>query len=274
MKSIIVPVDFSATSYEAANYAQQLAHQTGAKLTLLHAFLSPSLMPADSTLELTEEGLWKKHLEMLGLLAEKMEKKDPTIKIEYIQLRGTVTESVRQLSESIQSQMVVIGMHGASGLSRTIIGSNALQVALQTSIPVLIIPPGAVYSTVKDLGLATDFREVEKRVPEKKIEDLIALLGARLHILHVDFENRKWNAEVPLQSGLLETMFQEYHPSYHFIEDPNVTEGLTSFAENNSIEWLMAVKSKEGWMERLIRQHHLKDLVFNSKIPLLVLTAD
>lgn len=271
MKAIIVPVDFSPVSLNAAKFALKLASQTGGKIVLLHAFLSPSAMPVLGDIELTEEGLWDFYTEELNQLIEKLEKEDPAIKIEQMQIRGTVTESVRQLTDALSTQMIVMGTSGAGNSNILLFGSNTLRVTEESSVPVLIVPPDAEYKSISDIGLTTDFIKVDERIPEKKIEEVIGMFGARLHIMHVDDESKNWNEETPLQSGLIESMFQEFHPEYHFINHKNLAEGLSEFAERNSIEMLIAIKGEYNWLQKLFHKNHVKELALHSRIPLLVI---
>ncbi len=271
MQAIIVPVDFSPVSLNAAKFALKIARQTGGKILLLHAFLSPSAMPVMGDVELTEEGLWDFYSDELKQLVESLEKEEPFVKIEQIQIRGTVTESVSQLSDSLVSQMVVMGISGAGKGEIALFGSNTLRVAEQSNIPVLIVPPGAKFNSISNIGLTTDFKNVDKRIPEKKIEEIIGLFGAKLHIMHIDYNNKNWNEETPLQSGLIESMFQEFHPEYHFINHPDLAEGLSEYAEKNSIELLIAIKGEYNWLQKLFRKDHVKQLAIHIRIPILII---
>jgi nucleotide-binding universal stress UspA family protein len=42
MKNIVVPVDFSDASYNAANYAAMMANIFNANIILVHAYINPS----------------------------------------------------------------------------------------------------------------------------------------------------------------------------------------------------------------------------------------
>ena len=271
MKAIIVPVDFSPVSINAARYALNIAAQTGGKIVLLHAFLSPSAMPVIGDVELTEEGLWEFYEDELKILTENLEKEKSGIKIEHMQMRGTVSESVAQLSDALASQMIVMGITGAGAAEITFFGSNTLNVSQQSKIPVLIVPPEAKFKQVEDIGLTTDFKNVDKRIPEKQVEEMLTLFGAKLHVMFVDDENKNWTSDTPLQSGLVESMFQEYQPQYHFINHPNLAEGLSDCAEKNNIGLLICIKNDYNWLQKLFHKNHIKQLAVHSRIPLLIM---
>jgi nucleotide-binding universal stress UspA family protein len=69
LKTILVPVDFSPTSENAAQYALQLCKQAGAKIILIHAYEPPPSFPMVEGMIYTEESLkefMKQKLETLS----------------------------------------------------------------------------------------------------------------------------------------------------------------------------------------------------------------
>jgi hypothetical protein len=100
---------------------------------------------------------------------------------------------------------------------------------------------------------------------------LADLIQAKRPIVASMVKNKNWNEETPLQSGLVESMFQEFHPEYHFINHPNLAEGLSEYAETNSIEMLIAIKGEYNWLKKLFHKDHVKQLALHTRIPLLVI---
>ncbi|MBX9784974.1 MAG: universal stress protein [Chitinophagaceae bacterium] len=271
MKTFLVPVDFSSTSVHAARYARQLAKQVGAKIILVHAYEPPPSFPMVEGMLYTEESLRELMKDKLNQLAAEMEKEDPLIKTEAMLMDGNLKQVTTSLTEAMQVFLIVMGITGAGKIKETFIGSNTLAVAKANSVPVLIVPEQAQYTLVNDVGLTTDFRDVAENIPDKKIKEFLVNAGARLHVLNVDFDLKSWNNDTPFQSGLIETMFESFHPTYHFIEGENVAEDLSSYALNNSIEMLIAVPKKHNMMQKIFGGSHTKELAFHSKVPVLVI---
>ncbi len=271
MKTILVPVDFSGTSTHAARYAQQLAKQVGAKLILVHAYEPPPSFPMVEGMLYSEESLRSLMKEKLEQLAIELDKEEPVIKIESMVMDGNLKDVVKALTDAMQVFLIVMGITGAGKIKETFIGSNTLEVAKTNTVPVLIVPELANFTSITDIGLTTDFRDVINAIPDKKIIELVKTFGARLHVLNIDFQQRNWNEDVPFQSGLIETMFEHMHPSYHFIEGENVAEGLSTYALAHSIEILIAVPKKHNLLHQLFAGSHTKEIAFHSKVPVLVL---
>ena len=271
MKTILVPIDFSATAIHAARYAQPLAEQIGAKIILIHAYEPPPSFPMVEGMLYTDESLRHLMKDKLEQLAVDLEKEHPIIKVEAMCMDGSLKQVMQTLTDAMEVFLIVMGITGAGKLKETFIGSNTLDVARSNKVPVLIVPERANYANINDIGLATDFRDVVEKIPEKKIKEIIQIFGARLHVLNVDFKQRHWDNDVPFQSGLVETMFEHYHPTYHFIENENMADGLSDYALKHSIELLIAIPKKMNFVQKLLAGSHTKELVFHSRVPVLVI---
>jgi nucleotide-binding universal stress UspA family protein len=271
LKTILVPVDFSPTSENAAQYALQLCKQTGSKIILIHAYEPPPTFPMVEGLVYTEESLAVLMRQKLETLSATLTKQEPIIKVEHMMLNGSLAEVIQNLTEAMQILMIVMGITGAGKLKETFIGSNTLSVAEKITVPVLIIPEQARFTSVTDIGLTTDFHDVTDTIPYKKINELITVLGARLHVLNVASDQKKWPDDTPYQSGLVETMFEHHHPTYHFIEGEHVAESVSNYSLTHSIEIVLAFPRKQNLLKKLFAGSHTKELAFHSKVPVMVI---
>jgi nucleotide-binding universal stress UspA family protein len=271
LKTILVPVDFSPTSENAAQYALQLCKQAGAKIILIHAYEPPPSFPMVEGMIYTEESLKEFMKQKLETLSATLAKQEPIIKVEHMLLNGSLTNVIQTLTDAMQVLLIVMGITGAGKLKETFIGSNTLSVAETTTVPVLIIPELARFTAVTDMGLTTDFQEVTDTIPYKKINELITVFGARLHVLNVAPDQQTWADDTPFQSGLVETMFEHHHPTYHFIEGEHVAESVSNYALTHSIEIVMAFPRKQNFLKKIFAGSHTKELAFHSKVPVMVI---
>jgi nucleotide-binding universal stress UspA family protein len=271
MKTILVPVDFSSTSLNAASYALQYAKQIGGKLILIHAYKQPLLYPLYQGVEVSPEGMHEIKKKELELLGSQLSELAPLIKVEHMMFDGDLVDVLSSLTDAMQVDFIVMGITGAGKLKETFIGSNTLAVAKNCNVPVLIVPENAVFTRITDIGLTTDFRDVINTIPDTIVSDLVKSTGARLHVLNVDFKNRQWTNDTPFQSGLVESMFQQYHPQYHFIDKQDMVEGLNEYANKFSIEILLVIPQKHNLIEKIFSGSHTKELIFHSDVPVMVM---
>lgn len=271
MKTILVPIDFSSTSLNAASYALQYAKQVGGKLMLIHAYQQPLFFPLYQGIEVSPEGMREIKKKELELVASQLAELQPLIKVEHMMFNGELVDVLTSLTDAMQVAFIVMGITGAGKLRERYIGSNTLAVAKSCKVPVLIVPENAVFTRINDIGLTTDFRDVIKIIPDHIVSELIKSTGARLHVLNVDFKNRQWTNDTPFQSGLVETMFQQYHPQYHFIDKQDMVEGLNEYANKFSIELLLVIPQKHNLIEKIFSGSHTKELIFHSDVPVMVM---
>lgn len=138
---ILVPVDFSETASAALDYATFLAKTFGARIELLHV-IDPLThvsgeaiyVGADRTETVREYGL-RIAAEELARLSDKLER-------ENLAVRVTVEEGVpweRIVAGAERADLVVMGTHGRTGLSRMFLGSVTDKVVQRSVTPVLTI---------------------------------------------------------------------------------------------------------------------------------------
>ena len=138
LERILVPVDFSACSLDALEYAVVVAQQAKASLMLLHV-LEPVSYGLDftlshsRTLELVREN-WTKRLEDL---ASSLKVTDVPVEV---QLRGDLpADSILDSAQTLLCDLIVMGTHGRRGISHAISGSVAEAVLRKALCPVIAV---------------------------------------------------------------------------------------------------------------------------------------
>ena len=138
LERLLVPVDFSACSLEALEYAAVVAQQAKASLMLLHV-LEPVSYGLDFTLghSRTREQVretWTKRLEELA--ASLRVRQVPVAS----QLRGGLpADSILDAAQTLPCDLIVMGTHGRRGISHVFSGSVAEAVLRKASCPVLTV---------------------------------------------------------------------------------------------------------------------------------------
>ena len=142
---ILVPMDFSEASKEAAKYAFSLADRYGAELHAVHVVedIAPSLpeaarhmasFPEDYTAQARELAEKQLAAELPSDLAGGREV------VQVIKVGAPLVHILDYAAEN-NVDLIVMGTHGRTGLSRFLIGSVAERVVRHAPCPVLIIRP-------------------------------------------------------------------------------------------------------------------------------------
>ena len=134
-KKILFPTDFSHTGDAALNTAATLAREWGAKLIIAHVEEPPLAygggemyygMPEPRTADLAK------------MLEEVVPGKTP-VPCEHRLITGEPSEAIIRLAEAEQVDLIVMGTHGRTGLSRFLMGSVAEAVVRGAKCPVLTL---------------------------------------------------------------------------------------------------------------------------------------
>lgn len=153
IQTILVPTDFSEIAEKALHVARALARDHRAKLVLMSAPLPPPpaaevYVPVGDFAGLTEEA--RRQLTSLA-------KTVTELPVETRVLVGSPGSAIVELANDCQADLIVMGTHGRSGLSRVLLGSVAEYVLRHAPCPVLTIKPAAAehLSHEEETSLAT-----------------------------------------------------------------------------------------------------------------------
>jgi len=138
-RKVLVPTDFSELSHKAVEKAVELAQRFGAKIDLVHV-LEPPPYPEFGYVHVPmKEGALRK---MAEDHFEKLRKDIPPLAdlIDYTPVRtGNAPYEIVQAARQLNSDLIVIGTHGRTGLKRLALGSTAEKVVRHAHCPVLVL---------------------------------------------------------------------------------------------------------------------------------------
>jgi nucleotide-binding universal stress UspA family protein len=135
LQTILLATDFSERSDAAFRQACSLTRQCGARLYVLHVGVPP--------LSLTDRSLSPGHSDPLRearLAAVRAHHPaPPDVEVEYRLAEGDPADEVLRAARELGCDLIVMGTHGRSGLSRWFMGSVTEQVLREAACPVLAV---------------------------------------------------------------------------------------------------------------------------------------
>jgi nucleotide-binding universal stress UspA family protein len=273
MKKLLVPTDFSDTSKNAARFAVQMAADIqNAKIILIH--VSDKITGGSDGSPLTEDDDDRRII----LTAALSQLKDELLAvaqapIEFVTEKGT--SLVETLSRYVRHQaidMVIMGITGATRLEQIFMGSNTLEMAKESVCPVLIIPPDAKYRKIKNVVLASDFKEVDITIPVAPLKATLDLFKPALHIVNVDSEHYvELTDEFKVERAKLETMLKNYSPEFYFIRQYDFFDAISQFVEDKNADLIVIVPKDRSFVSGLFKTSHTKKLAYHSHIPIVAI---
>ena len=137
-KNILVPTDFGAPAKHALQVALALAEKFDANVTLLHACWTPPwTYAATEALGWPMEEYDTAAKKELDLALGDARKQYP--RVDELFVAGDPAESILESARKVDADLLVLGTHGRSGLSRVFLGSVAEKVTRRATIPVLTV---------------------------------------------------------------------------------------------------------------------------------------
>ena len=175
LSRILAAVDFSEPARAAFDQALALARAHGAELTVVHA------VPADQSFGSKARA----RIALIGKLRQRAEAADVALRVSV--QHGDPTKVILLHARARQSDLIVLGTHQRTGLSRLRAGSIAERVTVRAAQPVLIVPAGSTARALPSFDniiAATDFGAASRAAVEHALA-LARGTNRRLTVVHV-----------------------------------------------------------------------------------------
>jgi nucleotide-binding universal stress UspA family protein len=137
LSKILLPVDFSERSVEAAHYAKALACRFQSELTVAHVFeLSDAIgiVPATGTYPEWQE---RRRAEMRRMLQEFHVEEFRNMAVQRVLLEGDIAGAIVDLAHAEKMDLIVMPTHGYGRFRRFVVGSVTAKVLHDVDCPVL-----------------------------------------------------------------------------------------------------------------------------------------
>ena len=257
MHRVIIPVDFSETSLNAARFtAQMLAGKKNAIAVLYNNYESPG----DYDVVIGYQESLKKEF-----LAQGVEH------VEYeSEMGGDLIENIARLAHTTRATLIVMGITGKSEVRQAMFGSNTLKLVDKNLLPVMIIPQDAVYKGINNVVFTSDFKDVEDSTPAPLINAVLEIFTPKLHILNVNKEHYvSLTEDIEKGKKSFREMFKSLETEFYFVTMNDFYEAVDNFVKDYNIDILITIPKHQSNAVSLFKSTHTKRLAYHSKIPIL-----
>lgn len=265
MKAII-PIDFSTNSVKALEFALGLFQGSKSTLILCHVvemvydFASQTAMALDSM-----------HADSRRLM-EDMVKKYSTGSIELHSeiLEGTPSVNIARFAEEKGADLIIMGTHGIGGIKKILVGSTAVNVIRESSIPVLLVPEEASIEQIRAINFALEITAHEENFIEK-IQEFSSIWRISIQIIHIFKNNSFW--EKMALSGLEQYLEEQigYRPIVNSFEAKDVVSGIRDFIQKNPEGILAMCHTQKSIWETILGRGKSIELAYKVQVPMLVM---
>ncbi len=256
MPTVIVPVDFSETSFNAATYAYHMyKNRPGVTLILYHFSIS------------AEEGASAHaYLETL-----KQDFSDANINIEILVESGDdFIDSLAAFAHVKAAYMIIMGLTGKTPLAQRFSGTNTLKMTERNVCPVLIVPEQATYNSISNVLITSEMKYVQETPVLLAVKKILADFKPSLHILNVDSSHYIALTETfKEERDKMELLLAEFKPEFYFMRLYDFHEAVNLFTADKNIDMIIIGPKYHSFFERLFKTQHTKTLIYQSKVPVL-----
>ena len=256
MINIIIPLDFSETSFNAAHYAANM-YQDRADVTLiLYHFYTHG--------EDTETAQ-----EYLTSLKDELSKRGCVIETE-LESGERFIDSLAAFAHVKRAYMIVMGLTGRTPMAQRFSGSNTLLMSEKEVCPVLIIPEGVAFTGISNALITSELKFVEETPCLLTVKRVLEYFKPALHILNVDSKHYiELTEEYKAEKDKMQALMAEFDPEFYFMDLYDFHESVDAFATDNNIDLIIISPKYHDFFGKLFKTLHTKKLIYQSKVPVL-----
>ncbi len=275
MNKILVPIDFSETSINAAKFAFKIAQQTNSALIFFHAYrlpLSNTLLPEMMTSELIYEKehnalkAFQKSIEPI-LLEDVDVTAETSLPPMFFHLKyGMAVDLILNEAKKKKPIMIVMGTKGADDILDRIFGSVTANVIKQSDIPVLAIPNTFTNDSIQRMAYATNF-DLEEIPTLANLFSFAKLLNNSIEFVHIGL--KKPSTEWLKQVEEICELSGNPTPNFTYIDNNNIIDGIEHYLQNNHVDVLAILTHHRNLFQQLSKASITQKLALKTHTPLM-----
>lgn len=294
--SIVVPLDGTPFSKQALALAIALALRSRAALHLVHVHEPPVRSGgapfADTMLD---NELHREEQEALELLAAEL-RQNTSLQVDATRIGGEGAAALGHYVDTHRSDLIVMMSHGRGGFARAWMGSFTDQLVRHTSVPLLLVHPGAEWPADLDEPL---FRHVmvpldgsrfgddvldhaiSLATPERTTFTLITVVVPPTALAYPDIRSQTFvdasyvdtqrsAAEAHLNARATELRESGARVDTLLLTHPRPAQAILDAADEHHVDAIALSTHGRGAVERLVLGSVADELIRRANVPVLV----
>lgn len=270
MVNILVPIDFSPLSKFALKYAIKIANKLDGNVSVVHIItmtraLRFSMLDKMRLQDLNLEESAEEDLEKLIKTLSEQYKTNQPIRHEVV--RGSYFPStLLREARRLRSGLIVMGTRGASGLTKTMLGSNTNSVIEVSHVPVLAVPENADFKGFRNVVYASDLRNLDEEL--QILIRYIERFESTIHLIHIVPPGKHINeSEAEIESALKKFSYRNIVSLV--LVDSDIHSAIDQYVEVSKADVLAMFTHELSFYEKIFDKSVTRRMAFESRIPLL-----
>ncbi len=268
MTTLVVATDFSENAHWATNYALQLACRLRARLVVVHAYDPlPNSAPAHEWMTSTDEAEYQRAIRKLSRLRQQMMKTTKgSVEVSVVARPGSPAAMIRTEAMAQKADLLVMGVVGSEPIKARQLGSLATDLIPQTPVPMLLVPPGAVYQQPNNMVLAVDLSEPVNAIAMDSAMRFADLLRASLDVVCVEDEPDASEREAARH---LRDLLRHQPHTFSFLPGLDVALALEDYLTNHKADLIMLLPKHHSRLQTWMLESVTQEVARLSSVPVL-----
>ncbi|WP_298556429.1 universal stress protein [uncultured Algibacter sp.] len=276
MKNVLLPTDFSKNSINAIYYALEFLKGQKCKFYIVNvqkasSFITDDMMVVNSSTSIYKTVIDAAKKSISNIITTVSEEfGNENYQFHSIVDYDNFIDSINQVVEKRNIDLIIMGTKGASGISKMLFGSNTVRVMQRCNASVLAIPEGCKFKKINHLAFATTNSKSFKKEHLQVLIKIKELKSTSMQILHLADQNHLvYDAYDNMD--FFDKNFND--ASHEFIDAPSddMFNVVHNYIRKNNINMLAIMNKKHSFLERLFKTHTVERFAFKIDIPLLVM---
>jgi nucleotide-binding universal stress UspA family protein len=277
MKSILIPIDFSAASRNTLQYIADFSHDFLVEEILLlkayHIPLISRLMPSPDMVQLSAEEMAEDRREsekkFQAIVQEFKVRTKETVKVNAMFVMDAIIPAITRIVKLYEPELIAIG-NSLNNDADCTLKEDIVPIAKMSTVPVLLIPTDSRYFKLERVLLPTSFENLERLKSFKKLCKSQAWLKADIIVLNVDGNHRHdeiADDDYDVLGKYLDTF--QYHIEYSY--GPDVAKDILKAAWDYHVQVILALPGRHSFYHDLLHNSVTKTFALHARIPVLLL---
>jgi len=255
MEKIIVALDLTAVSVSAVKYALKFKETTQCEIIYVHV--------TDDE----DEKKVRSEVERFLIPHTPFNQNDIYI------VKGNYRTEISRVAELMRCDLVIMATHGEKGAQR-LLGSHALKVIADSSVPFVVIQEGTNFKPIQNIALTIDLEQESVQII-KHAKKLAMVFGAKVHLVGGQHNDSRLVNKVKTNIAVcLRQLKEEGVEACHVLLDrKNFDSNLIQYCQESSIDLLAASYYQQklfAFSDRFVQNL----LVNNLNLPIITIEAN
>lgn len=281
MKTLLIPVDFSATSDNAVNFAIEWSKSYGYDRIILlktfydtvfdHIVVSAEYAPVSPHYMSRERQ--EATLQMDILSQHIITKTANSIQVISMVSEAPLLRAIMEVVREESPELIVLGSDNYSYSSGSFVAGNVISIAKASPVRVLVVPANYTYQPVKNILVPCDYKTLDSLHKLENLQIPPQWKDSKLLVLNVDAKERYLDPDEQLKAAEqhVHERLRDYKHDICYSNDKNTINGILNFTEKHKVQLIISLPGKHSFLYYLTHKSISDAICRNAREPVLIL---